>query len=173
MHIITVNNYLARRDCEWNRPLFAFLGLTVDCIDLYRPHSPERIKAYKADITYGTNNEFGFDYLRDNMVNRAKEIMQTKLHYAMIDEVDSVLVDDARTPLIISGPIGKSNEQQFHELKPRIQRLIDVKERMLLNTSLQLRKRLPGQYRIQKGEGGFELLRAYRAFPKNKPLIKF
>ncbi|HAB89140.1 MAG TPA: preprotein translocase subunit SecA [Bacteroidetes bacterium] len=174
VHIITVNNYLARRDCEWNRPLFAFLGLTVDCIDLYRPHSPERIQAYKADITYGTNNEFGFDYLRDNMVNSTKEIMQTKLHYAMIDEVDSVLVDDARTPLIISGPIGKSNEQQFHELKPRIQRLIDVQKKDATQYLTSAKKKIAeGNTGYKEGEGGFDLLRAYRAFPKNKPLIKF
>ena len=174
VHIITVNDYLARRDCEWNGPLFNFLGLTVDCIDRYRPHSPERIAAYRADITYGTNNEFGFDYLRDNMVRTREELVQRKLHFAMIDEVDSVLVDDARTPLIISGPVDRSDEEQFYELKPRIQRLVDLQRKQATKDLTEAKKLIQqGNTGAKPGEGGFLLLRAHRALPKNKPLIKF
>ena len=126
VHIVTVNDYLARRDAEWNAPIFQFHGLKVDCLDYYRPHSPERKEAYLADITYGTNNEFGFDYLRDNMAHSPDEQVQQKHHFAMIDEVDSVLIDDARTPLIISGPTPKGDIHEFNELKPRIQRVVDA-----------------------------------------------
>ena len=122
VHIVTVNDYLARRDCEWNAPIFEFHGITVDCIDYHQPNSPERRKAYLADIAYGTNNEFGFDYLRDNMANSIEELVQRKHHFAMVDEVDSVLIDDARTPLIISGPVPKGDDQQFYALKPRIEK---------------------------------------------------
>ena len=121
VHIVTVNDYLARRDSEWNGPIFEWLGLTVDCIDKHQPNSEERRHAYLADITYGTNNEFGFDYLRDNMVHTPEEMVQRKHHFAMVDEVDSVLIDDARTPLIISGPVPKGDDQQYHILKPRVQ----------------------------------------------------
>ena len=131
VHIVTVNDYLARRDQEWNGPIFEWLGITVDCIDKHQPNSEERRKAYLADITYGTNNEFGFDYLRDNMVHAADEMVQRKHHYAMVDEVDSVLIDDARTPLIISGPVPKGEEQQFHILKPRVQQLVEAQERII------------------------------------------
>jgi len=124
VHIVTVNDYLARRDSEWNGPLFEFHGLTVDCIDKHQPNSEERRKAYLADITFGTNNEFGFDYLRDNMTLNPESLVQRKLHFAMVDEVDSVLIDDARTPLIISGPIPRGDEHEFYELKPRIERLV-------------------------------------------------
>ena len=124
VHIVTVNDYLARRDQEWNGTIFEWLGLTVDCIDKHQPNTEERRKAYLADITYGTNNEFGFDYLRDNMVHTPEEMVQRKHHYAMVDEVDSVLIDDARTPLIISGPVPKGDDQQFHIHKPRIQQLV-------------------------------------------------
>src|SRR6185295_1714524 len=129
VHLVTVNDYLARRDCEWNGPLFQFLGVTVDCIDYYQPHSVERRAAYNCDITYGTNNEFGFDYLRDNMSRSKEELVQRKLHYAMVDEVDSVLIDDARTPLIISGPVPKGEDQQFQQLKPRILKLVETQKR--------------------------------------------
>jgi len=130
VHIVTVNDYLARRDSEWNGPLFEFLGLTVDCIDKHEPNGDARRAAYNADITYGTNNEFGFDYLRDNMVHSPDEMVQRKHHFAMVDEVDSVLIDDARTPLIISGPVGHSdNTQQFFDLKPRIEKLVEAQKK--------------------------------------------
>jgi preprotein translocase subunit SecA len=126
VHIVTVNDYLARRDSEWNGPIFEWLGLRVDCIDKHEPNTDARRNAYNADITYGTNNEFGFDYLRDNMVHTPDEMVQRKHHFAMVDEVDSVLIDDARTPLIISGPVGHSdNTQQFFDLKPRIEKLLE------------------------------------------------
>ncbi len=170
VHIVTVNDYLARRDCEWNAPLFEFHGLSVDCIDYHQPNSPERRKAYLADITYGTNNEFGFDYLRDNMANSIEELVQRKHHFAMVDEVDSVLIDDARTPLIISGPVPKGDEQQFYALKPRIEKLVNA-QKAYLNTALVDAKKL-----ITAGndkEGGFKLLQAQRGLPKNSALIKY
>ena len=130
VHIVTVNDYLAKRDSEWNGTLFEWLGVTVDCIDKHQPNSEERRNAYRAGITYGTNNEFGFDYLRDNMVHTPNEMVQRKHHYAMVDEVDSVLIDDARTPLIISGPIGhQTGEQQYFQLKPRIEQLVEVQKK--------------------------------------------
>src|SRR5678816_4546664 len=130
VHIVTVNDYLARRDQEWNGTIFEWLGITVDCIDKHEPNSEARRKAYQADITYGTNNEFGFDYLRDNMVHTPEEMVQRKHHFAMVDEVDSVLIDDARTPLIISGPIGRDdNTQQFFDLKPRIEKIVETQKR--------------------------------------------
>ncbi len=172
VHIVTVNDYLARRDQEWNGPLFEFLGLTVDCIDKHQPNSPMRRKAYMADITYGTNNEFGFDYLRDNMVHQPDEKVQRKHHYAMVDEVDSVLVDDARTPLIISGPVPKGDEQQFHQLKPRIEKLIEAQKRVI-NTTLTEAKRLINEGKTDKDNGGLQLYRAFRGLPKNTALIKF
>lgn len=133
VHIVTVNDYLARRDQEWNGTIFEWLGITVDCIDKHQPNSEERRKAYLADITYGTNNEFGFDYLRDNMVHSPDEMVQRKHHFAMVDEVDSVLIDDARTPLIISGPVPKGDDQQFHAHKPRIQQLVEAQEKIVRN----------------------------------------
>jgi preprotein translocase subunit SecA len=128
VHIVTVNDYLARRDSEWMGPLYEFHGLSVDCIDKHEPNSEARRAAYMADITFGTNNEFGFDYLRDNMTRSPEELVQRKLHYAMVDEVDSVLIDDARTPLIISGPIPRGDEHEFYELKPRIERLVNTQK---------------------------------------------
>jgi len=174
VHIVTVNDYLARRDGEWNGPIFQFLGLRVDCIDKYQPHSEERRNAYMADITYGTNNEFGFDYLRDNMVNSPYEMVQRKHHYAMVDEVDSVLVDDARTPLIISGQVESGDEQQFYELKPRIQKVFDV-QRRVTNQFLTDAKRLikDGKTGEKEGEGGLALYRAHRGLPGASALIKF
>lgn len=173
VHIVTVNDYLARRDCEWNGTLFNFLGITTDCIDYHQPHSAERKKAYLADITYGTNNEFGFDYLRDNMSRSPEELVQRKLHYAMVDEVDSVLIDDARTPLIISGPVPKGDDQEFHNLKPRIQRIVEAQKKMV-NTFLNDAKRLieAGNDGPKEGEGGLALLRAHRGLPKYGNLIK-
>lgn len=172
VHIVTVNDYLARRDQEWNGPIFEFLGLTVDCIDKHQPNSPERRKAYLADITYGTNNEFGFDYLRDNMVQHPTEMVQRKHHFAMVDEVDSVLVDDARTPLIISGPVPRGDEQQFHILKPRIEKLVEA-QRRVANLCLTEAKKLIAEGKTDKDTGGLQLYRAFRALPKNSALIKF
>lgn len=170
VHIVTVNDYLARRDCEWNAPLFEFHGITVDCIDYYRPNSQERRKAYRANITYGTNNEFGFDYLRDNMAHTPEELVQQKHHFAMIDEVDSVLIDDARTPLIISGPVPKGDQHEFNDLKPRIQKLVDAQKRYT-STALADAKKLIADGKTK--EGGFLLYRAYRGLPKTKALIKY
>ncbi len=175
VHIITVNDYLARRDQEWVGPIFEFLLLTVDCIDKYQPHSPERTKAYACDVTYGTNSEFGFDYLRDNMVRSQEERVQRKHHYAMIDEVDSVLIDDARTPLIISGPVQKgSEEQEYNELKIYVEKLFAA-QRKLASVYLTEAKSLikDGITGNEEGEGGMALLRAFRALPKLRPLIKF
>ncbi len=170
VHMVTVNDYLARRDAEWMAPLFQFHGMTVDCIDKYRPHSPERIAAYNADITYGTNNEFGFDYLRDNMAHNKDELVQRKHHFAVVDEVDSVLVDDARTPLIISGPVPKGDEHEFYQLKPRISGLVE-EQRKLAQNFLSEAKKLIGEGNEQ--DGGLSLFRAHRALPKYKPLIKY
>ena len=172
VHIVTVNDYLARRDQEWNGTIFEWLGLKVDCIDKHQPNTEERRKAYLADITYGTNNEFGFDYLRDNMVHAPEEMVQRKHHFAMVDEVDSVLIDDARTPLIISGPVPKGDDQQFHVHKPRVQQLIQEQER-IVRAALNEAKKL-----FEKGEddpktGGLHLYRAFRGLPKYGPLIKF
>ena len=172
VHIVTVNDYLARRDQEWNGTIFEWLGITVDCIDKHQPNSEERRKAYLADITYGTNNEFGFDYLRDNMVHSPDEMVQRKHHYAMVDEVDSVLIDDARTPLIISGPVAKGDDQQYHILKPRILQLVQEQER-IVRQCLNEAKKL-----FEKGEddpktGGLYLFRAFRGLPKYGPTIKY
>jgi preprotein translocase subunit SecA len=174
VHIVTVNDYLARRDSEWNGPLFQFLGLRVDCIDKYQPHTSERRKAYNADITYGTNNEFGFDYLRDNMVSNPAEMVQRKHHYAMVDEVDSVLIDDARTPLIISGQVDSGDEKQFYDLKPRILRLVEAQKK-ICHQYLTDAKRLikEGKTGEKEGEGGYALYAAYRGLPGNSALIKY
>ncbi|MEZ5016772.1 MAG: preprotein translocase subunit SecA [Flavipsychrobacter sp.] len=172
VHIVTVNDYLARRDQEWNAPIFEFLGLRTDCIDKHQPSSEERKHAYKADIIYGTNNEFGFDYLRDNMVHSPEEMVQRKHHYAMVDEVDSVLIDDARTPLIIAGPIPRSDEHQFHQLKPRIQKLVEA-QRKVINANLTEAKKLIASGNVDKEGGGLHLYRAHRGLPKNKALIKY
>ena len=175
VHVITVNDYLARRDCEWIGPIFQFLFLTIDCIDKYKPHSPQRAAAYKNDIVYGTNNEFGFDYLRDNMVRSQSERVQGKHHFAMIDEVDSVLIDDARTPLIISGPVPQgSEEQEYYELKGKIERLFNAQKQMATNYLSEAKKLIKeGSVGHEEGEGGLALLRAYRSLPKYRPLIKY
>ncbi len=175
VHIVTVNDYLARRDSEWTAPIHEFLMLTVNCIDKFQPHSPERKKAYKSDITYGTNSEFGFDYLRDNMVRSPEEQVQGKYHYCMIDEVDSVLIDDARTPLIISGPVPEgSEEQEYIELRPYVIKLIDAQRKMATAYLSEARKLLQdGNDGYEEGDGGMTLLRSFRAMPKNRPLIKF
>ncbi|NCD70491.1 preprotein translocase subunit SecA [Mucilaginibacter agri] len=172
VHIVTVNDYLARRDSEWMGPLYEFHGLTVDCIDKHEPNSEERRKAYMADITFGTNNEFGFDYLRDNMTRTPEELVQRKLHFAMVDEVDSVLIDDARTPLIISGPIPRGDEHEFYQLKPRIQRLVDA-QKAYINGVLNEAKKGINEGKAGIDNGGLALLRAHRGLPKSKALIKF
>ena len=182
IHVITVNDYLARRDTEWMGPIYQFHGLTVDCIDNHQPHSPGRKAAYAADITFGTNNEFGFDYLRDNMIGEPDGIVQRKHHYAIIDEVDSVLIDDARTPLIISGPVPKGDEQEFTVLKPKIEKLV-TNQRKLVNGLLTEAKSKLAQAEQDGGnkkeikklfeEGGLALLRAFRGLPKNKAIIKY
>ncbi|GAB3508822.1 preprotein translocase subunit SecA [Emticicia fontis] len=171
VHIVTVNDYLARRDSEWMGPIFEFNGITCDCIDKHPANSNARRNAYAAGITYGTNNEFGFDYLRDNMVNDPEELVQREHHYAMVDEVDSVLVDDARTPLIISGPMSRTGDEElFLSLKPRIQRIVEA-QKTLTNSYLNEAKKLIGAG--NKKEGGLALFRAFRGLPKNKPLIKY
>lgn len=172
VHIVTVNDYLARRDSEWNGTLFEFLGLTVDCIDRHTPHTPERRKAYLADITYGTNNEFGFDYLRDNMVQSPDEMVQRKHHFAMVDEVDSVLIDDARTPLIIAGPVPRGDEQEYHVLKPRVDKLVEA-QRRVVNQFLNEAKKKIAEGDDDPKSGGLALMRAYRGLPKHSALIKY
>ncbi|MFB6455428.1 preprotein translocase subunit SecA [Chitinophaga sp. Hz27] len=172
VHIVTVNNYLALRDSEWNGPLFEFLGITVDCIDVHQPNTAARRQAYLADITYGTNNEFGFDYLRDNMVHSPEEMVQRKHHFAMVDEVDSVLIDDARTPLIISGPVYRGEEQEFHVLQPRISSLYELQRREV-NKYLLEAKKLIAEGKDDPKTGGLALMRAWRGLPKNSALIKF
>ncbi|MEQ8582237.1 MAG: preprotein translocase subunit SecA [Marinoscillum sp.] len=170
VHVVTVNDYLAKRDAEWNAPLFQFHGLKIDCIDRHQPNSPERRQAYQADIIYGTNNEFGFDYLRDNMARSPEELVQGKHHFAMVDEVDSVLIDEARTPLIISGPIPKGDEHEFYELKPRINKLVEAQKKLVSEYFNQAKKLIKEG---KESEGGLPLFRAYRGLPKYKPLIKF
>ncbi len=172
VHLVTVNDYLARRDSEWNGPIFEWLGISVDCIDKHEPNSEARRKAYLADITYGTNNEFGFDYLRDNMVHTPDEMVQRKHHYAMVDEVDSVLIDDARTPLIISGPVAKGDDQQYHLLKSRVERLVEAQKKVTNQFLNEARKKFAENNDDPK-DGGLALMRAHRGLPKTGPLIKF
>ena len=170
VHLVTVNDYLAKRDSAWMAPIFQFHGLSVDCIDYHQPNSDARRKAYNADITYGTNNEFGFDYLRDNMAHAPGDLVQRPHHFAIVDEVDSVLIDDARTPLIISGPVPKGDEHEFTLLKPKVEDIVSV-QRKYLTTVLANAKKLIADGDTK--EGGFQLLRVYRGMPKNKALIKF
>ncbi|MHA8083269.1 preprotein translocase subunit SecA [Aquirufa sp. A-Brett2-15D] len=170
VHLVTVNDYLAKRDSEWNAPLFEFHGLKVDCIDKHEPNTEERRVAYWADITYGTNNEFGFDYLRDNMARSLEDQVQRPHHFAMVDEVDSVLIDDARTPLIISGPIPKGNEQEFEAFQPRVHTLVEAQKQIVQNFLVEAKKLIAAG---NKKDGGLALYRAYKGLPKSKPLIKF
>ncbi|WP_462264327.1 preprotein translocase subunit SecA [Mucilaginibacter sp.] len=172
VHIVTVNDYLARRDSEWMGPLYEFHGMSVDCIDRHEPNTPSRRNAYLADITFGTNNEFGFDYLRDNMSGDIASLVQRKHHFAMVDEVDSVLVDDARTPLIISGPVPRGDEHEFYMLKPRIERLVKTQRDFITNVLNEAKKQI-NDGKTGTDEGGLALLRAHRGLPKNKPLIKY
>ena len=181
-HIVTVNDYLAKRDSEWMGPLYQFHGLSVDCIDKHKPNSKERRAAYMADITFGTNNEFGFDYLRDNMAGHVDDLVQRKHHFAIVDEVDSVLIDDARTPLIISGPTPKGDEHEFHILKPRIERVVQAQKQYVQQCLTEAKENLTvindssgdkNEAKKKLEEGGIALLRAFRGLPKNKALIKY
>ena len=170
VHLVTVNDYLAKRDSAWMSPIFEFHGLSVDCIDYHKPNSAERKKAYNADITYGTNNEFGFDYLRDNMANSTDDLVQRRHNFAIVDEVDSVLIDDARTPLIISGAIPKGDKHEFNELKPKIERIVSTQRKLLINTLADAKNLINSG---NEEEGSFNLLRVFRGIPKNKALIKY
>ena len=177
VHVVTVNDYLAKRDSEWMGPLYEFHGLSVDCIDKHKPNSPERRKAYLADITFGTNNEFGFDYLRDNMALAPSDLVQRAHNYAIVDEVDSVLIDDARTPLIISGPVPKGDDQMFEEYQPLVERLVDTQRKLATQLLSEAKQKISAgrQNGDQKllDEGFLALYRSHKALPKNKPLIKF
>ena len=175
VHVVTVNDYLAKRDSEWMGAMYEFLGLTVDCIDKHEPNSAARRRAYNCDITYGTNNEFGFDYLRDNMTGNPEELVQRKHHYAIVDEVDSVLIDDARTPLIISGPTPRGDQQEFDELKPDVVKLYEAQKRYVTTILAEAKKILtdPNATEDEKKHGADQLFRAYRGLPKNNALIKF
>jgi preprotein translocase subunit SecA len=169
VHVVTVNDYLAKRDSAWMAPIFEFHGLSIDCIDYHQPNSDERRKAYNADITYGTNNEFGFDYLRDNMAHSPKDLVQRPQNYAIVDEVDSVLIDDARTPLIISGPTPQGDRHEFNELKPSVDKIVGMQRQFLIGVLADAKKMIAAGDK----EGGFHLLRVYRGLPKNKALIKY
>ncbi|MEC8537056.1 MAG: preprotein translocase subunit SecA, partial [Bacteroidota bacterium] len=168
VHLVTVNDYLAKRDSAWMAPIFQFHGLSIDCIDYYKPNSAERKNAYSADITYGTNNEFGFDYLRDNMAHSIQDLVQKPHHYAIVDEIDSVLIDDARTPLIISGPVPQGDRHEFMELKPKIQDVVSVQRKQLTTVLAEAKKSIAAG---DTTDGGFQLLQVYRGIPKNKALI--
>ncbi len=170
VHVVTVNDYLAKRDSAWMGPLYQFHGLSIDCIDNHQPNSDGRKKAYNSDITYGTNNEFGFDYLRDNMVASPSELVQRELNFAIVDEVDSVLIDDARTPLIISGPVPQGDRQEFDVLKPSVDRIVSVQKQTVSQIFNEAKKLIAAG---NTKEGGFKLLQAYRGLPKSRPLIKF
>ena len=182
VHVVTVNDYLAKRDSEWMGPIYQFHGLSVDCIDKHRPNSPERKKAYLSDIIFGTNNEFGFDYLRDNMAGSPDDLVQQKHHYAIIDEVDSVLIDDARTPLIISGPTPRGDEHEFHQLKPRVENIVAAQKKYVTQCLADAKRLLTvingevtdaKQAKQMLEDGGKALLRAFRGLPRNKALIKY
>ena len=177
VHVVTVNDYLAKRDSEWMGPLYEFNGLSVDCIDKHRPNTPQRRKAYQADITFGTNNEFGFDYLRDNMAISPADLVQRKHNYAIVDEVDSVLIDDARTPLIISGPVPNGDDQMFEEYQPLVERLVDVQRKLATQYLADAKQKITegkekNDQKLQD-EGFLSLYRSHKALPKNKPLIKY
>lgn len=173
VHVVTVNDYLAKRDSEWMGPLYMFHGLSVDCIDKHRPNSPERRKAYLADITFGTNNEFGFDYLRDNMADSPEDLVQRSHNYAIVDEVDSVLIDDARTPLIISGPIPKGDDQMYEEYQPLVERLVEVQKKLATEYLAQAKQLIGSEDASKQEEGFLSLYRSHLAMPRNKPLIKY
>jgi len=173
VHVVTVNDYLAKRDSEWMGPLYQFHGLSVDCIDKHQPNSDARRRAYMADITFGTNNEFGFDYLRDNMASSPKDLVQRKHNYAIVDEVDSVLIDDARTPLIISGPVPKGEDQLFEQLRPLVERLVEVQRKLATQFLTDAKRLIASENQEEVNEGFLSLYRSHKALPKNKALIKF
>ena len=173
VHIVTVNDYLAKRDSEWMGPIYMFHGISVDCIDKHQPNSEERRQAYNADITFGTNNEFGFDYLRDNMATEPADLVQRKHHYAIVDEVDSVLIDDARTPLIISGPVPKGENQLFDVLKGPVEQLVKTQRELVNQLLVEAKKKIGSSNKDEAEEGSMALLRAYKGLPKYKPLIRF
>ncbi|MBO7266989.1 MAG: preprotein translocase subunit SecA [Bacteroidaceae bacterium] len=173
VHVVTVNDYLAKRDSEWMGPLYMFHGLTVDCIDKHQPNSEARRQAYLADITFGTNNEFGYDYLRDNMASSPADLVQRRHNYAIVDEVDSVLIDDARTPLIIAGPVPKKGDQLFEELRPFVERLVDAQKRLATQLLAEAKRLIYSENQAEVEAGFLALYRSHKALPKNKPLIKF
>ena len=173
VHVVTVNDYLSKRDSEWMGPLYMFHGLSVDCIDKHRPNSDDRRQAYLADITFGTNNEFGFDYLRDNMATSPLDLVQRSHNYAIVDEVDSVLIDDARTPLIISGPIPKGEDQLFDELRPKVEKLVNTQRQLVTKYLADARAKMKSEDEKVREEGTLALFRSYKGMPKNKPLIKY
>ena len=173
VHVVTVNDYLAKRDSEWNGPIYMFLGLTVDCIDKHRPNSDERRKAYACDITFGTNNEFGFDYLRDNMATSPLDLVQRGHNYAIVDEVDSVLIDDARTPLIISGPVPRGEDQMFDEYKDRVAALVRQQTTLTTNLLVEAKKKMASEDEKEREAGELALFRAFKGLPKSKALIKY
>jgi preprotein translocase subunit SecA len=173
VHVVTVNDYLAKRDSEWMGPIYMFNGLSVDCIDKHQPNSEGRRKAYQADITFGTNNEFGFDYLRDNMAINPSDLVQRKHNYAIVDEVDSVLIDDARTPLIISGPIPRGEQQLFEEFRPRVEIIVKVQRDLCTKLLAEAKAKMASEDKKEQEEGSLLLYRSFKGLPKNKPLIKF
>ena len=173
VHVVTVNDYLAKRDSEWMGPLYMFHGLSVDCIDKHQPNSESRRRAYQADITFGTNNEFGFDYLRDNMAMSPKDLVQRHHNYAIVDEVDSVLIDDARTPLIISGPVPKGDDQLFEQYQPLVERLVEVQRKLATQYLAEAKQMIASGDKKKEEEGFLQLYRSHKALPKNNPLIKF
>ena len=173
VHVVTVNDYLAKRDARWNAPLYLFHELSVDCIDKHQPNSEARRRAYQADITYGTNNEFGFDYLRDNMAMSPKDLVQRMHNFAIVDEADSVLIDDARTPLIISGPVPKGDVQLFEQYQPLVEKLVTVQKQLATQLLTEAKKLVESGDKEQREQGFLQLFRSHKALPKNKPLIKF
>ena len=173
VHVVTVNDYLSKRDSEWMGPLYMFHGLSVDCIDKHRPNSEERRQAYLADVTFGTNNEFGFDYLRDNMATNPEDLVQRKHNYAIVDEVDSVLIDDARTPLIISGPVPRGDDQLFEDLRPKVEKLVAAQKALATKYLSEAKELMKSDDEKKREEGALALFRSYKGLPKNKPLIKF
>ena len=173
VHVVTVNDYLSKRDSEWMGPLYMFHGLSVDCIDKHRPNTPERRAAYNADITFGTNNEFGFDYLRDNMATSPEDLVQRRHNYAIVDEVDSVLIDDARTPLIISGPVPKGDDQLFEQFLPNVETVVDAQRKLCQQLLIDAKKKISSSDKKEQEEGFFLLFRTYKGMPKSKPLIKY
>ena len=168
-----VNDYLSKRDSEWMGPLYMFHGSTVDCIDKHQPNTPQRRRAYECDITFGTNNEFGFDYLRDNMAMSPQDMVQRKHYYAIVDEVDSVLIDDARTPLIISGPVPKGDDQMFNEYKPNVEKVVQAQRRLVTQILAEAKQKIASEDKEVRKEGELLLFRAFKGLPKYGPLIKF